>query len=106
MDAGTNIPGHKKIGTKRVFVIKRDEHGEADRFKARLVSFGIDKLLVNYYETYSPVANMNSVRVFLAVCCHFGMVIRQYDVDTAFINGVLEEDVYISTPQGVNMNPS
>ena len=61
---------------------------------------------MDYYETYSPVANMNSVRVFLAVCCHFGMVIRQYDVDTAFINGVLEEDVYISTPQGVNMNPS
>ena len=89
------------------FAIKRNEHGEVDRFKSRLVALGYRQTLgVDYYETYSPVANMNSVRVFLAVCCHFGMVIRQYDVDTAFINGVLEEDVYISTPQGVNMNPS
>ena len=49
---------------------------------------------------------MNFVRVFLAVCCHFGMIIRQYDVDTAFLDGILEEDVYISTPQGVDMDPS
>ena len=46
---------------------------------------------------------MNSIRVFLAVCCHYGMAIQQYDVDTAFINGVLEEDVYIHTPKCVDM---
>ena len=49
---------------------------------------------------------MNSIRVFLAVCCHFGRIIRQYDVNTAFLNNVLEEDVYISTLQGVDMDPS
>ena len=49
---------------------------------------------------------MNKIRVFLAVCCHYGMSIQQYDIDTAFINGVLEGDVYIHTPQGVDMLPN
>ena len=49
---------------------------------------------------------MISVRVFLAVCCHFVMIIRQYDVDTAFLYDFLEENVYFSTPQGVGIDPS
>ena len=51
-------------------------------------------------ETYSPVANLNSFRVFLVVCCHKGMIIHQYDVDTTFLYGVLEEEVYIRPPLG------
>ena len=51
-------------------------------------------------ETHSPVANLNSIRVFLAVCWHKGMLIHQYDVDTAFVYGVLEE-VYVYPPPGV-----
>ena len=52
-------------------------------------------------ETYSPAANLNSIRVFLAVCCQKGMLIHQYDVDTAFLYGVLEEEVYVYPPLGV-----
>ena len=73
---------------------------------ARLVALGYRQTHgVNYYETYSPVANMNSVRVFIALFCHLEVIIHQYDVDTAFLNGVLDEDVYISTLQGVDMDP-
>ena len=45
---------------------------------------------------------MNSIRVFLAVCCQQGFIVHQYDVDTAFLNGFLEEDVFISPPQGTS----
>ena len=52
-------------------------------------------------ETYSPVANLNSIRVFLAVCCQEGVLIHQYDVDTAFLYGILDEEVYVYPPLGV-----
>ena len=52
-------------------------------------------------ETYSPVASLNSIRVFLAVCCEKGMFIHQYDVDTVFVYGVLDEEVYVYPPIGV-----
>ena len=99
-------PNKKVIGTKWVLAIKRSEHGDIKRFKARLVALGYGQTYgVDYYETYSPVANINSIRNFLAVCCHNGMTIHQYNVDTTFINCVFEENVYICTPQGVDMQP-
>ena len=52
-------------------------------------------------ETHSPVANLNSIRVFLAVCWHKGMLNHQCDVDIAFVYGVLEEEVYVYPPLGV-----
>jgi hypothetical protein len=95
-------PTLKVIGTKWVFAIKRNEHGEIERYKARLVALGYRQTYgVDYLETYSPVANMNSIRVFLAMCCHSGLYIHHYDVDTAFLNGHLEEDVYVFPPDGV-----
>ena len=51
-------------------------------------------------ETNSPVANLNSIRVFLAVCWHKGMLNHQCDVDIAFVYGVLEEEVYVYPPLG------
>ena len=92
----------KIIGTKWVFAIKRDENGEVQRYKARLVALGYRQTQgIDYSETYSPVANMNSIRVFLAVCCHNGYLIRQYDIETAFLNGHLDENVFIWPPEGI-----
>uniref|UniRef100_A0AAV1U517 Polyprotein n=1 Tax=Peronospora matthiolae TaxID=2874970 RepID=A0AAV1U517_9STRA len=98
----TQRPNQKVIGTKWVFALKRNELGEIIRYKARLVALGYRQTYgVDYMETYSPVANLNSIRVFLAVCCQKGMLIHQYDVDTAFLYGVLEEEVYVYPPLGV-----
>nr|CCA24282.1 putative polyprotein [Albugo laibachii Nc14] len=92
----------KVIGTKWVFTIKRNEHGEIQRYKARLVALGYRQTYgIDYKKTYSPVANLNSIRLFLSVCCQEGFLVHQYDVDTAFLNGYLEEEVFIYPPRGV-----
>ena len=73
----TQRPRQKVIGTKWVFALKRNELGEIERYKARLVALGYRQTYgVDYMETYSPVENLNSIRVFLVVCCHKGVLIH------------------------------
>ncbi|KAE8969014.1 hypothetical protein PR001_g27622 [Phytophthora rubi] len=97
-------PGVRVIGHKWVFALKRDEHGNIIRYKARLVALGCFQTYgVDYTSTYSPVASLNTVRIFLAVCCQRGYVVKQYDVETAFLNGDLEEEVYMVPPEGINV---
>ncbi|GMF39904.1 unnamed protein product [Phytophthora fragariaefolia] len=85
-----------------VFALKRDEHGNIIRYKARLVALGrVQTYGVDYTSTYSPVANLNTVRIFLAVCYQRGYMVKHYDVETAFLNGDLEEEVYM-VPQKVS----
>lgn len=92
------------IGSKWVFAHKKNENGEIVRFKARLVAHGFrQKYGINFFETYSPVANINSIRIFLSVCCGLNYIIMQCDVDTAFLYGILEEDVYMQVPEGVEV---
>ncbi|KAE9090712.1 Copia protein [Phytophthora fragariae] len=94
--------GVKVIGCKWVFAYKFDEHGNIVRYKARLVALGcLQTRGVDYYYTYSPVASTNTIRVFLSVCCNKRLKIRQFDIETAFLNGTLDEDVYMAVPQGV-----
>ncbi|KAE8914976.1 hypothetical protein PF010_g5856 [Phytophthora fragariae] len=95
-------PTHQRpIGCCWVFALKRGEKGRVVRYKARLVAkeysqrYGID-----YEETYSPVAYLNSVRAMLAKCGADGMEIEQCDVDTAFLYGKLEEEIYMKLPKG------
>lgn len=97
-------PGVRVIGHKWVFALKRDEHGNIIRYKARLVALGCFQTFgVDYTSTYSPVASLNTVRIFLAVCCQLGFVVKQYDVETAFLNGNLEEVVYMVPPEGIRV---
>ncbi|GMF31110.1 unnamed protein product [Phytophthora fragariaefolia] len=90
----------KVIGCKWEFAHKFDKKGNIVRYKGRLVALGCLRG-VDYYYTYSPVASSNTVRVFLAVCCSMRLKIRQFDIETAFLNGTLDEDVYMAVPQGV-----
>ncbi|KAJ0390641.1 hypothetical protein P43SY_010880 [Pythium insidiosum] len=95
--------GIKTIRTKWVFAKKRNERGEIIRWKARLVALGfLQHFGVDFFETYAAVANMSSIRIFLSVCCTAGFVMEQLDVDTAYLNADLEEDVYIEIPEGLN----
>lgn len=90
------------IGCKWVFALKRDEHGNIARYKARLVDLGfLQTYRIDYSETYSPIASLNTVRVFLAVCCSRNYVVKQYDIETAFLNRDLDEEVYMAVPSGI-----
>ena len=85
-----------------MFAKKRDENGRVIRYKARLVAKGFkQKYGVDFFETYSPVANMNSIRVVLAMCVALQYVMEQLDVDTAFLNSKLMDRVYMEIPNGI-----
>ncbi|KAE9007452.1 hypothetical protein PR001_g16969 [Phytophthora rubi] len=92
----------RSIGSRWVFAKKRDEHGRVIRYKTRLVATGFkQKYGVDFFETYSPVANMNSNRVVLAVCVADAYVMEQLDADTAFLNSDLTDRVCMEVPYGI-----
>jgi len=91
------IPEMNIIGTKWVFRNKMDEHGVITRNKARLVAKGYNQEEgIDYDETYAPVARLEAVRLFLAFSCIKGFKLFQMDVKSAFLNGYINEEVFIS----------
>ncbi|KAJ9562492.1 hypothetical protein OSB04_007652 [Centaurea solstitialis] len=91
----------KVVGNKWVFKTKLDQNGNVERYKARLVAKGFtQKEGVDYKETFSPVSRKESLRIVLALVAHFDLELHQMDVKTAFLNGDLYEDVYMSQPEG------
>ena len=87
------------IGTKWVFRNKLDENGEITRNKAWLICKGYEQEEgIDYGETFSPVARMEGVRTLLAYATYKGFKVYQMDVKSAFLNGILEEEVYIEYP--------
>ena len=93
--------GRKAIGCKWVFRIKRNADGSVDRYKARLVAKGYSQVEgVDYSETFAPVAKMTSLRMLLAMAAIEDLELQQLDVKTAFLNGMLEEDIYMEQPEG------
>ncbi|KAK8690580.1 hypothetical protein V6N13_074112 [Hibiscus sabdariffa] len=93
--------GIKPIGCKWVFKKKTDMDGNVQTYKGRLVTKGFQQIHgVDYDETFSPVAMFKSIRILLAVAAFHDYEIWQMDVKTAFLNGKLEEDVYMTQPEG------
>ncbi|KAK8984925.1 hypothetical protein V6N11_064471 [Hibiscus sabdariffa] len=93
--------GIKPIGCKWVFKKKTDMDGNVQTYKGLLVAKGFRQIHgVDYDETFSPVAMFKSIRIFLAVAAFHDYEIWQMDVKTAFLNGKLEEDVYMTQPEG------
>ena len=67
------------------------------RNKARLIAQGYSQMEgVDYNESFAPVARMESIRILLALACHINFKFYQMDVNTAFLNGLLKEDVYVA----------
>jgi hypothetical protein len=84
------------IGTKWVFRNKLNEDGQVTRNKARLVCKGYAQVEgVDFEETFSPVARMEAIRIILAYACSKIIKVYQMDVKSTFLNGALEEEVYI-----------
>ena len=89
------------IGTKWVFRNNMDEHGVITINKARLVAKGYNQEEgIDYDETYAPVARLEAVRLLLAFSCIKGFKLFQMDVKSAFLNGYINEEVFVSQPPG------
>ena len=97
-----NLPdGKKAVRNKWVFKRKTDMNGNLSTYKARLVAKGFTQVQgIDYDETFSPVVMFKSIRIMLAIAAYYDYEIWQMDVKTAFLNGKLDEDVYMLQPQG------
>ncbi|GJR32609.1 retrovirus-related pol polyprotein from transposon TNT 1-94 [Tanacetum coccineum] len=89
------------ITLKWIYKVKLDELGGILKNKARLVARGYrQEEGINFEESFAPVARLEAIRIFLAFAAHMNMVVYQMDVKTAFLNGNLREEVYVSQPDG------
>jgi len=96
----------RTLTVKWVYALKKDKEGKIERFKARLVARGFGQRPgTDFNVTFAPVVSSESLRVILALCAIRGWNMRQFDVSTAFLNGVLEEEIYIEPPEGLELPP-
>lgn len=90
------------MGSKWIFRIKRLPNGFVDRYKARLVAKGFHQRPgVEYHETFSPLIKHATIRLFLGTAVARGWPLQQLDVNNAFLQGPLTEEVYMLQPPGL-----
>ena len=94
--------GVNVIGTKWIFKKKLDEHGTVIRNKSRLVAQGYTQVEgIDFDETFAPVARLESIRILLDITSHLNFKLYQMDVKSAFLIGMLQEEVYVEQPKGL-----
>ena len=88
--------GVNVIGTKWIFKNKSDEHGTVIRNKSRLVAQGYTQVeRIDFDETLTPVARLESIKILLAIASHLNFKLYQMNVKSAFLNGMLQEELYV-----------
>ena len=93
--------GLNVIGTKWIYKNKSDENGLVTRNKVRLVAQGYTQIEgLDFDETFAPVSRLESIRLLLGVSCILKFKLFQMNVRSAFLNGYLNEEVYVEQPKG------
>ena len=84
-----------------MYKVKTGADGSVQRYKARLVAQGFTQQYGTYFdETFCPVVRQESLRLLMALSVKHGLSVHQVDVTTAFLNGTLEDEVYMQQPKG------
>jgi hypothetical protein len=99
-------PKEKSVVTSKwVYKIKHAADGSVDKYKARFMARGFSqKEGEDYDETFSPVARYTSIRAIISIAASMGWNLHQMDVKTTFLNGAIEEEMYIEQPQGFEVH--
>jgi len=92
-------PGCKPIGCNWILKKKLKPDGTIDKYKARLVAKGFrQRENIDFFDTYSPVTRITSIRVLISLAVVYNLIVHQMNVKTAFLNGELEEEIYMEQP--------
>eukprot|EP00253_Pinus_taeda_P009842 PITA_09842 len=95
------LEGKSMVGSRGIYKVKQVADGSVEKYKERFVARGFSQIEgIDYEETFAPVARYSSIQTILALSAQMGWHIHQMDVKTAFLNGVIEEVVYIEQPGG------
>jgi hypothetical protein len=97
--------GKSMVNSKWVYKIKHAADGSVDKYKARFIARGFSqKEEEDYDEMFAPVARYTSIRSIISLLASMGWNLHQMDVKTTFLNGAIEEEVYIEQPQGFEVH--
>ena len=100
-------PGRKLVQCKWVYKTKFDADGSPLKYKAILVAKGYSQVHgIDYNETFAPVPKMDSIRLALAITASKQWEVHHMDVNCSFMNGDMNEEIYIQKPKGLLSNPS
>ena len=104
----TKLPQDRKaIESRWVFAIKTNADGEIIKYKARIVAKGFSQQPgIDYEETYAPVSRLTSLRILLTMAATFDLELYQVDVEGAYLNGELQEEIYMRHPDGLPKKPN
>jgi hypothetical protein len=90
----------KVVGSKWIYKVKYATNGSVDKYKARFLAKGfLQREEVDYEENFAPVARSSSIQAVISLAAEKGWSIHQMDVKTAFLKGVIEEEVYVEQPE-------
>ncbi|GKA35078.1 retrovirus-related pol polyprotein from transposon TNT 1-94 [Tanacetum coccineum] len=93
--------GQKDIGVRWVYMAKKNTKGEVEKYKATLVAKGYkQKHGIDFEEVFALVARLETIRIIIAIAAQYRWKIYQMDMKSAFLNGLLKEEVYVEKPEG------